>query len=223
MKIGILGSGGVGQALGKKFIELGHEVVIGTRDPNKLDDKKNFAGSLTEWLSSVNNKGRVVSFKDAAAHGDLIVNSLHATKAVEVLRGLAHEMDGKPLIDLGNELDFTRGMPPHCLAHDDNSLAEKIQTVLPNVHVVKTLNTVSAALMTNPRGLADGDHTLFISGNNALAKETVTRLLESMGWKDILDLGDISSAKGPEMLLALWAHMWGRLKSPMINIKVVRP
>src|SRR6185436_2909460 len=86
MKIGIIGSGVVAQTLGAKFIELGHDVVVGTRDPKKLDDKKNMAGSLREWLAKVGNKGRVVTFAEAAAHGDLLINATSGEISLDALK-----------------------------------------------------------------------------------------------------------------------------------------
>ena len=131
-------------------------------------------------------------------------------------------MGGKILIDVANELDHSRGMPPRSLASDERCLAEKIQTTFPNLKVVKTLNTISALVMVNPQGVAGGDHSVFVSGNDAAAKTQVTGLLQAMGWKDILDLGDISTARGPEMYMAFWIRLWGATRTPMVNIKVQR-
>jgi 8-hydroxy-5-deazaflavin:NADPH oxidoreductase len=223
MKIGIIGSGVVAQTLGAKLIELGHDVVLGTRDPSKLDDKKNMAATLREWLAQTGDKGRVVTFKDAAAHGELLFNATMGQVSIDALRSAAADkVGGKVLIDTGNELDFSKGTPPRVLASQDQCLGERIQAAFPNLRVVKSLNTVSAPIMVAPKSLAGGDHTLFVSGNDAAAKAAAMEVLKSFGWTDILDLGDISTARGPEMHMAMWIRLWGATGSGLVNIKVVR-
>jgi predicted dinucleotide-binding enzyme len=223
MKIGIIGSGVVAQTLGTKLLELGHDVVLGTRDPKKLDDKKHFAVSLREWLQQTGNKGKVVTFADAASHGALLINATSGEVSIEALRMAGADKVGtKTLIDTANILDFSKGMPPRALASQDNCLAEEIQLVFPNLKVVKCFNTVTAPLMTNPKALAGGDHTIFVSGNDSAAKAEVSELLRSFGWSDILDLGDVSTARGPEMYMAMWLRLWGATGSGTVNVKVVR-
>jgi hypothetical protein len=223
MKIGIVGSGIVGQTVGRKLVELGHNVVLGTRDPSRLDEKKGWAGSLSEWLTSVNHKARVGTFAEAAAHGEVVVNATSGLVSLEALRMAgAANLNGKVLIDIANELDFSQGMPPRSLANDELGLAEKIQNAFPGARVVKTLNTVNAYVMVDPKSLAGGDHTVFISGNDAAAKAQVADILRSLGWTDILDLGDITSARGPEMYMPLWLRAWGRLGNAPFNVKIVR-
>jgi len=226
MKIGIIGSGVVAQTLGAKLIELGHDVVLGTRDPAKLDEKKNMAGTLREWLAKVNKankKGRVATFQEAAAHGDLLFSATHGQASIEALTLAAADKVGtKVLIDTGNELDFSKGMPPGALASQSNCLGERIQAAFPNLKVVKSLNTIGAQVMVAPQALAGGEHTVFVSGNDAPAKAAAAELLKSFGWKDVLDLGDISSARGPEMYMAMWLRLWGATGTGMINVKVVR-
>jgi predicted dinucleotide-binding enzyme len=226
MKIGIIGTGVVAQTLGAKLIELGHDVVVGTRDPSKLDDKKMMAGTLREWLAAVSKggkKGKVATFQEAAAHGELLINATHGQASVEALKlAEADKVGGKVLIDVANLLDFSKGMPPGALASQTNCLAENIQTAFPNLKVVKSLNTVGAPVMVAPQALAGGEHTVFVSGNDAPAKAAVAELLKSFGWKDVLDLGDISSARGPEMYMAMWIRLWGATGTGMINVKVVR-
>jgi hypothetical protein len=226
MKIGIIGSGGVAQTLGTKLIELGHDVVLGTRDPSKLDDKKMMAGTLREWIAQTSkgdNKGKVATFKEAAAHGELLINATHGQASVEALKlADADKVGGKVLIDVANLLDFSKGAPPGALASQANCLAETIQAAFPNLKVVKSLNTIGAPVMVAPQALAGGEHTVFVSGNDAPAKAAVAELLKSFGWKDVLDLGDISSARGPEMYMAMWIRLWGATGTGMINVKVVR-
>jgi predicted dinucleotide-binding enzyme len=229
MKIGIIGSGAVAQTLGAKLVELGHDVVLGTRDPAKLDDKKNMAGTLREWLATVGKgakgeaKGKVASFRDAAVHGDLLINATHGQASVDALKiAGADKVGSKVLIDTANELDFSKGMPPGVGASWTSCLAERIQAAFPNLKVVKSLNTVGAPVMVAPQALAGGEHTIFVSGNDPAAKAAVAELLKSFGWKDVLDLGDVASARGPEMLMAMWLLAWRATGAGMLNIKVVR-
>ncbi|HVZ80010.1 MAG TPA: NAD(P)-binding domain-containing protein [bacterium] len=221
-KIGIIGSGVVAQTLGTKLAELGHEVFLGTRDPKKLDEKKNMAGTLNEWLASIQGKAKVVTFQEAAAQGEILINATHGQASVEALKmAKADQVGGKTLIDTANELDFSKGFPM-ALAHEGRSVAGDIQAAFPNLKVVKCFNTLAAPLMVNPKMLHGGDHTIVLSGNDAGAKGQVTDLLKAFGWTDILDLGDIHAAKGQEMYMGLWVRLYGSLKNGMINIKVQR-
>jgi len=222
MKIGIIGSGVVAQTLGAKLIELGHDVVLGTRDPAKLDEKKNMTGTLREWIARTKT-GKVVTFKDAAVHGELLISAVNGQNTIEALKlAGADKIGGKVLIDTGNELDFSKGRPPGALASQDNCLGERIQAAFPNLKVVKSLNTIGAPVMVAPQALAGGEHTVFVSGNDTAAKAAVAEVLKSFGWKDVLDLGDISSARGPEMYMAMWLRLWGATGTGMVNVKVVR-
>ncbi|HOU41501.1 MAG TPA: NAD(P)-binding domain-containing protein [Promineifilum sp.] len=222
MNVGILGSGAVGQALGSKMAELGHDVVLGTRDPANVDETKGYAPSLGEWLASVDGAARLGTFAEAAAHGELIVNALNGLAAVETLLPLAASLAGKVIIDITNPLDFSRGMPPSVLTYDGASLAEAIQQALPDARVVKSLNTLTAALMVNPRQLAGGDHTVFVAGDDAAAKAEVSELLRTFGWSDILDMGGLAAARGLELWLPLWLQLFGVLGRPSFNLKIVR-
>jgi predicted dinucleotide-binding enzyme len=223
MKIGIIGSGVVGQTLGTKWVGLGYDVALGTRDPSKIDETKRMGTSLREWRAQTENRGKIVSFQEAAAHGDVLVNATSGMISVDALRlAGADKVGGKVLIEVGNELDTSKGMPPRSLAAQDRCLAERIQAEFPNLKVVKTLNTINALVMVNPKGVADGDHTVFVSGNDAAAKTQVKELLKGFGWTDILDLGDISTARGPEMYMAMWIRLWGATGSGNLNIKVQR-
>ncbi len=214
MKVGVLGSGMVGQAIGAKLIELGHDVVVGTRDPGKLQ----------EWLGKVGGKARGASFTDAAAHGEIVFNCTAGVGSLEALK-LAGERNlrGKVLLDVSNPLDFSKGMPPTLSMCNRDSVGEQIQRAFPGVRVVKTLNTVNCHLMVNPSQLAGGDHDIFVSGNDASAKAQVTEILKTwFGWKHVIDLGDITTARGVEMYLPLWLRLWGALQTPMLNLKIVR-
>ena len=223
MNIGVLGSGIVGQTVGGKLAGLGHSVVLGTRDPAKVDEKKGYAPSLGEWLAGAGPNARLGTFAEAAAHGAVIVNALNGLVSVEVLRPLAASLDGKLLIDISNPLDFSRGMPPAVLTYEGGaSLAEEIQRALPGARVVKTLNTLTASLMVNPRQLADGDHSVFLSGDDAAAKAQAADILRSFGWSDIIDMGGLASARGAEMILPIWLQLFGTFGNPQYNFKIVR-
>jgi predicted dinucleotide-binding enzyme len=222
MKIGILGSGIVGQTLGAKLIERGEDVVLGTRSPDKLDDKKGMGGSLKDWLAGTKGKGRIATFADAAQHGELVINATSGMVSLEALK-LAGEqnLSGKILIDVANPLDFSKGMPPSLTVSNTDSLGEQIQRAYPNAKVVKTLNTTNVGVMIDPAKVAGGDHHLFVSGNDAAAKAEVTRLLNTwFGWKNVIDLGDITTARGAEQLLPIWIRLMGALGTPAFNFKI---
>ncbi|HVV51661.1 MAG TPA: NAD(P)-binding domain-containing protein, partial [Polyangia bacterium] len=182
MKIGIIGSGVVAQTLGAKLAEQGHDLALGTRDPNKLDDKKMFGATLREWKAKVDGRAkgpvRIASFQEAAAHGELLINATSGTVSVEALKlAGADKVGAKVLVDVANELDTSKGMPPRVLASQERCLAERIQAAFPNLKVVKSLNTINALVMVDPRAVGGGDHTVFLSGNDAGAKGQVKALL----------------------------------------------
>jgi predicted dinucleotide-binding enzyme len=165
----------------------------------------------------------VVTFKEAAAHGELLINATSGLVSLEALKlAEADKVGPKALLDVGNELDFSKGMPPRVLASQESCLAEKIQAAFPNLKVVKSLNTINALVMVDPKSVGGGDHTVFVSGNDAEAKGQVVALLKAFGWTDVLDLGDLSTARGPEMYMAMWIRLWGATGSGHLNIKVVR-
>jgi predicted dinucleotide-binding enzyme len=153
----------------------------------------------------------------------MVVNATSGEVSLEVL-GLAgaEHLAGKVLIDVANPLDFSNGFPPTLSVKDTDSLAEQIQRAFPDARVVKTLNTVNAGVMVEPAKLAGADHTIFVSGDHADAKATVTELLHSFGWQDIIDLGDLSAARGVEMLLPIWLRLMNALGTAAFNFKIVR-
>jgi hypothetical protein len=227
MRIGVLGTGIVGQTVAAKLAELDHEVLVGTRDvaatlAREAPDRYGFP-PFRVWHEQ--HPGvKLGSFADAAAHGELVVNATAGTASLDALR-LAGEANlaGKILLDIGNALDFSRGMPPSPLADSTDSLGERIQRAFPAARVVKALNTMNALLMVNPRQLADGDHTVFVCGDDPEAKTLVTELLtEGFGWRDVIDLGDITGARATETLLPIWLRLFAALQTPAYNFKVVR-
>jgi predicted dinucleotide-binding enzyme len=225
MKIGILGSGVVGQTLGAKLAEVGHEVVLGTRSPGELGQKRGHGQtSLQDWLAKAGARGRVDSFAAAAAHGEVLINATGGTASLAALAMAgAEKLDGKILIDAANPLDFSRGMPPTLTVCNDDSLGEQIQRAFPKTKVVKALNTLTTALMVEPGLVGGGDHDLFICGNDAAAKQQVTKWLgDWFGWRNVVDVGDITAARGTEMILPLWIRLMGALGTPLFNFHIVK-
>ena len=233
MQIGILGTGIVGQTLGLKFAQLGHSVMLGTRDPSKLDEPKGHGPStrtLTDWLAEAGPTASVGLFADAAAYGDLVINAVRGAASLDVLQSVGDGLlRGKTLIDTSNAIAVERDFQTlfttdadSLFVKDTDSVGEMLQRALPSTHVVKTLNTMLAPLMANPNLVADGDHTVFVSGNNAAAKAQVADLLREIGWRDILDLGDISTARATELYIALGLGLIRTLGPVRSALKVVR-
>ncbi len=214
MKIGILGSGRVGKNLGNKLVEVGYEVMLASRDPGKLKD----------WQLQAGENAHTGSLAETAAFGEILFSALPGSAVLNALSEAGEgSLSGKILIDVSNSLNRSEGAPTTMLVTNTDSLAEQIQRTYPQTKVVKTLNTVGAAVMTNPRQLADGDHDLFISGNDADAKAQVIQLLtQGFGWRRVFDLGDITTARGAEMYMMLWIRLLTALGTPLFNIKLVR-
>jgi 8-hydroxy-5-deazaflavin:NADPH oxidoreductase len=226
MRIAVLGTGMVGQAIAGRLDQLDHTVTLGTRDPaatlaRREPDQMGNPGPGV-WASA-HPSVAVATFADAAAGAEIVVNASNGAASLAVLELAGGEhLRGKVLVDVANPLDFSQGMPPTLLVKDDDSLGEQIQRAHPEALVVKTLNTMNAHLMVEPRQLADGDHSVFVAGNDAEAKAVVSALLTAMGHTDIIDLGDLSAARGTEMWLPLWLRLMGALGTAAFNIKVVR-
>ena len=211
MKIGVLGTGAAGQTLAGKFVEMGHDVMMGARS---ADNEK--------VLGFAERTGaKAGTFAEAAAFGDLIVNCTRGESSLATLSQLAPELANKTLVDVANPLDFSQGYPPHLSVSNTDSLAEQIQRALPQTFVVKSLNTVNASVMIDPSRVP-GRHTVFVSGNDKRAKGHVSDLLRSLGWQSIIDLGDITTARAAEQLLPLWERLYGVLGTADFNIAVMK-
>jgi predicted dinucleotide-binding enzyme len=214
MNIAVLGTGMVGQALTSRLNELGHDVTLGTRDIDA--SKARMADTLSPDIT-------LATLPDAAAGAELVILAVQGEAALSTLEAAgAANLDGKILVDITNPLDFTNGFPATLFVKDTDSLGEQIQAAYPAAHIVKTLNTLTADLMVNPQLVNDGHHTVFVSGNDLEAKVTVTALLEAFGHTDIIDLGDITTARGTEMLMPIWMRLLGALGTTMFQFKVVR-
>ena len=212
MRVGVLGSGMVAQGLSARLAELGHDVVIGTRDAEKLKG----------WQSS-NQRVKIGSFAETAAHGEMVINATNGAASIIALTMAGEEnLAGKILVDVSNPLDFSNGFPPSLTIFGTDSLAEQIQRAFPAMRVVKTLNTVTARVMTHPLEVANGDHHVFVSSNDADAKLQVTDLLRSFGWIHIFDLGDLSTARGTEAYLLLWVRLYGAMNTGIFNLKIMK-
>ena len=226
MRLAILGTGSVGQTLAARLDELGHQTVVGTRDVAEtmarveVDAMGNAA--FAAW-SVEHPDVRVCTFSEAAECSEVIINATSGVASIEALSAAgAANLAGKVLIDVTNPLDFSAGFPPTLTLKDTDSLGELIQRTFPEARVVKSLNTLTASLMAYPRTLSEGGHTVFVSGDDAEAKTVVIGLLEEFGHTDVIDLGDISTARGTEMWLPLWLRLMGTLGTAHFNLKVVR-
>lgn len=226
MKISVLGTGPVGQAIAARLAAVGHAVFVGTRAPDATlarTDKDLFGNPPFKDWREKNSGIQLGTFAQAGAHGEMIVNATGGAVSLEAVKAAGERnLAGKILVDVANPLDFSRGMPPSLTVCNDDSLGEQLQRALPETKVVKTLNTMNAYLMVEPRQLADAGHTVFVSGNDDGAKKTVSGLLESFGWRDIVDLGDITTARGTEMVVALWARVFMATQTPIFQFKLVR-
>jgi 8-hydroxy-5-deazaflavin:NADPH oxidoreductase len=230
MKISIIGTGTVGQTIASKLIELGYDVMLGTRNvKEKLAGKeKDGYGNppFSEWHDA-NPKVRLGSFEESAAFGEIIFNATHggSSLAALMLAG-ANNLSGKILVDISNPLDFSKGMPPSLLPgmNNTNSLGEEIQKTFPEAKVVKTLNTMWCGLMVNPGMIGGGDHINYLAGNDSSAKADIKKILKQFGWKDenLLDLGDITGARATESILPIWLRVMGTIKTGVFNFRLVR-
>jgi predicted dinucleotide-binding enzyme len=226
MKVGILGTGNVGRTLAEGFAREGHDVVVGTRDVDALMSRTepDPMGNppFSAWRSEHEDVA-VGTFAEAGAHGEVLVNATLGSASIDVLReaGLADAPD-RIVIDASNALDHSGGFPPSLFVVNTDSLAERIQREFPDARVVKAWNTMTASLMTNPGLLAGGDHSIPICGNDDDARRQVADLLRSFGWHDVVDLGDLTAARGMEAYLLFWLGLYGATGSPLVNTKIVR-
>ncbi len=226
MKIGILGTGGVGRTIAEKLVTLGHEVAIGTRDVQKAlarTDKTMMGGApLPEWVKA-NPAIRLVTHAEAAAFGELVINATSGQGSVEALKMAGKGINGKTVLDISNPLDFSKGMPPSLSISNTDSLGESLQREFPESRIVKGFNTLAAPLMVNP-GMLPERTNLFICGNDTVAKKQVKELMTSFGWREeeIIDLGDITMARGTEQILPIWVRLMGALSTPMFNFRIVK-
>ena len=216
MRIGVLGTGEVARTLATKLVEVGHDARLGSR----TEDNE----AAVAWADSVGRPGSHGKFADAAGFAEVIFNCTKGEYALAALEACAaRNLSGKVLVDVTNPLDFSDGFPPRLTVVNTDSMAECIQRTYPDAKVVKALNTMWNGLMVNPRLIAE-DHNTFLAGNDAEAKSVVQAILQSFGWRpqEIVDLGDITQARGLEMFLPLWVRLYGALGTGKFNVKLVK-
>ncbi len=215
MKIAVLGTGLVGQTIATKLANLGHTILVGSRDRENAKAKS--------WIQKLKDCS-LGTFTEAAHFGELIFNCTNGAGSLDALKlAGAKNLASKIMIDLSNPLDFSKDRTPRLFVCNDDSLAEQIQRTYPQVKVVKTLNTLTTQLMVNPK-LLSGRHNLFIAGNDSEAKKTVRAFIVSnFAWQeeDFIDLGDLTGARASEMIVLMWIRLWGSLQNPVFNYKIV--
>jgi predicted dinucleotide-binding enzyme len=216
VRIAVLGTGMVGRTLAAGLSAKGHVVTLGTRDVGDTRPR------IAEWLDA-HPQVALADFGAAAAASDLVINALNGAAALTGLTAAgASKLAGRILVDVANPLDFSGGFPPSLSLANTDSLGEQVQRAFPEARVVKTLNTVNCELMVDPGRLAGGAHSVFVSGDDADAKVVVTSLLHELGHADVIDLGDITTARGPEMYLSLWLRLMQALGTVEFSVRVVR-
>jgi predicted dinucleotide-binding enzyme len=213
MKIAVLGTGTVGRALASRLVELGHPVRMGSRTADHE--------GVRDWAAGAGELGSAGTFADAADFAELGFLAVAGQHAVAVVEAAGDGLHGKPLADLTNPLDFSRGFPPRLFVCNDDSLGEQIQRAAPKVRVVKTFNTLANSLMVAPRRLPEPTD-IFVAGEDEEAKATVASLLVSMGHQQPIDMGGIEASRGLEAWLLLWTRLYGRLGTGEFNLRLVR-
>ncbi|MGY2876812.1 8-hydroxy-5-deazaflavin:NADPH oxidoreductase [Marmoricola sp. URHA0025 HA25] len=209
MRIAVIGTGSAGRQLADGFRRIGHDVVVGTRDPAATAQRDEWAG----------NDVPLVAMADATTGADLVVNATGGMVSLEAMAQV--DLDGKVLIDVSNPLDFSDGFPPRLSVADTDSLAEQIQRAHPEARVVKALNTVNGAVMVDPGRLAEAT-TIFVAGDDPPAREAVRALLGELGWVDIVEFPSLEAARGLEMWLPLWVRLMANLGTADFNLRLVR-
>ena len=195
--------------LGQGLADAGHQVSYGTRDPERTSNREEWAGS----------DQRLAAYADL--EGEVYVNATKGEGSLAALQAVGPALNGKVVVDTSNALDSSSGFPPSLFVKDTDSLAEQLQRALPEVRLVKMFNTMSSIVMVDPTAPGQ-ESTVFIAGNDEAAKQTATKLAGDLGWTDVLDLGDLTAARGLEMYISLWLRIYRTLGRPEFNIKVVR-
>jgi predicted dinucleotide-binding enzyme len=199
-RVGILGSGVVGRTLAQGFADRGHDVVIGSRDPAK-------AGELGEWLQE-HDAVRAGTFAEAAAHGELLVLAVLGTAVEEAVDQAGQDnFAGKVVIDTTNPLDFSGGFPPALKWGHTDSGGEHAQRAAPGAKVVKAFNIIGNAYFVEPSFAGGAKPTMLIAGDDAEAKATVDRVVQSFGWPPAIDVGGIEASRELEALCILWVKL----------------
>jgi predicted dinucleotide-binding enzyme len=200
-RVGVLGSGQVGRQLAAGFAARGHDVIIGSRDPDKPE--------LREWLSGDGAGIRAGTFDGVAAHGELLVLAVLGDAAEEAITEAGPQnFTDKVVIDTMNPLDFSGGFPPKLSISGEDSLGERVQRALPDARVVKAFNTIGHQYFVDPH-FSEGQPTMLIAGDDESAKRTVTEVLADFGWSDVVDLGGIEGSRELEAICIAWVKLIG--------------
>jgi predicted dinucleotide-binding enzyme len=219
MKIAILGTGSVGATIGSRLVDLGHQVMMGSRTAN--NEKALAFVSKHQGINAAAG-----TFSEAATYGEVIFNCTKGEYSLDAIALAGNGINGKVLIDVSNPLDFSNGMPPHLIPNlaNTNSLGEEIQKRFPETKVVKTFNTMWCGIMVDPNLVGGGNHINYICGNDASAKNTTINILKQFGWKNecLLDLGDITNARGTEATLLIWLRVYGSTKTGAFNFNIIK-
>ncbi|PSK85035.1 hypothetical protein CLV63_13834 [Murinocardiopsis flavida] len=219
MRIAILGTGEVAQVLAPAFLDLGHEVVAGTRDPAATAARN----APFRRLADSRPELELAAFAHAVQGAGMVVNAISGPVCVGALTPLAAALDGVTLMDVSSPFDFAEGKADVVLEPaNTDSLGEQIQRALPGAKVVKTFNTLSAEMMAAPSAAGNGDHSVFVSGDDPAAKAVVGALLRSLGWRDVIDLGGIRTSRATEMMLPMWVTLSKAVSTHMFGFKIMR-
>jgi predicted dinucleotide-binding enzyme len=212
MRVGILGTGDVAKAIGRGFITLGHDVMMGSRDAKNE--------KAVTWAKAAGPRASTGTFADASAFGEIAVLATLGVANPSVLRMAGPErLHGKIVIDTTNPLDFSGGMPRLALSGSDSG-GEAVQRLLPASHVVKAFNIVGNALMFRPE-LPGGPPDMFVAGNSDEAKQQVGAILEEFGW-NVIDIGGIESSRYLEAMCMVWVLSAMRAKTWTQAFKMLR-
>jgi predicted dinucleotide-binding enzyme len=194
--------------------------VTATRQKNEPDRMGNAGYAV--WAQDFPHIG-LASFADAAAGADLFVNATAGNGSIAALTAAgAANLGGRVLLDVSNPLEFSQGFPPNLFVKDDDSLGEQIQRAFPDARVVKALNTMIGDVMTTPKSVADGNHSVFLSGDDSEAKRVISELLAAFGWADVIDLGGIQTARATEMMVKIRLLVMTSLGTPIFNFSIAR-
>lgn len=227
MKVAVFGTGMVGRALAGRLDQVGHDVTVGTRDPAatsaRTDADPMGNPPFGQWHAE-HDSIPLRTYAEAATGAEVVVNATSGTGSLAALSAAGTDLlAGAVIMDVANPLDFSAGFPPTLSVANTDSLAEQIQRAFGSARVVKTLNTVTAAVMVDPSRVP-GDHQIFVAGEDAAAKDVVRDLLRAMGWREgqVIDLGGLRAARATEMYLPLWLSLMQTLGTADFNIAVVR-
>jgi 8-hydroxy-5-deazaflavin:NADPH oxidoreductase len=200
-RVGVLGSGEVGRRLAAGFARYGHDVMIGTRDPDKAE--------LRAWLGGEGAGIEGGTFAQAAEHGELLVLAVFGDAAEQAIAEAGPaRFAGKVVIDAMNPLDFSGGFPPKLSISGEDSLGERVQRALPGARVVKAFNTIGNASFVEP-SFSEGKPTMLIAGNDQDAKRTVGDVLAEFGWPEAVDIGGIEGSRELEAICIAWVKIGG--------------